>query len=388
MNCVFCEEKVQTQWSLGTLPPSDTFCHSQLKAYNAYCQELAIGICNSCGLVQNTNVISEHIRYEETEYSYNSANSNYAKLHWENYVKYLGYLINPETKCRVLEIGANDGYCAALLKNKNPSIQVCAVDASSYQTNKAKENYKDITFKQCVFGVQEDDFSKNSFDLIYANNVLNHSNKLNNFIDRVFKLLKIDGLFIFEVPLLDMMFLNYKWDQIYHEHVSYFSINSLMTILSSGGFNINNIEINDYHGGSARVTCKKEKNIFVNNNVSYIDSTKRNITILKNFAEKQKILLRSKIKEINKLNNSRIYFFGAPAKGVTLINYCELNTNHVVGCLENSEDKIGKFIPKSGIPIINEDDVIAGSYLINLLWNIPDLYKKIIKQKQLIGVQI
>ena len=388
MECVFCSGSVSEEWSLGELPPSDTFSLSKAESLNVVCEQLSIGICSECGLTQNTEIVSEQLRYEETDYAYNSANSDYAKQHWAGFVDYLQKNLNNQLMSKVLEIGSNDGYCAGLLKSKEINAEIYGVDASGFQVARAAKIYKDIEFRKCIFGIDPDEFEDQSFDLIYANNVVNHANKLHAFLSRAACLLNDGGRLVFEVPLLDLMFINEKWDQIYHEHVSYFSVNSILTIISKVGLKLSSLEINDYHGGSARVTCSKESFGPAFCVYGSLGSTANNIKQLKSKAEEQKKRLSLKISEIKKDPYAKIYFFGAPAKGVTFINYCGLTSDMISGCLENSVDKIGKFIPKSGIPILDEKSVENGSFVINLLWNIPDVYDIFCMKNNLVKVSL
>jgi predicted O-methyltransferase YrrM len=388
MSCVMCCGEVREEWFLGKLPPSDTFSLTEADSKRVACENLSIGVCVECGLTQNTEIVSESVRYEETNYAYNSANSDFAKDHWQEYVTYLSAILKSHAVPKVLEIGSNDGYCASILKNSLRSSDIYGMDASGYQTEKAAGLYKGITFKKCIFGLEPDNFEDGSFQLIFANNVVNHANNLRNFLSRAAQLLEEKGHLVFEVPLLDSMFLNQKWDQIYHEHVSYFSINSLMTILPKVGFSLSSLELINYHGGSARVTCRKstlESSSHVYGNISEVI---KSISLLKYKAEQQKRNLVEKIKEIKINSNAKIYFFGAPAKGVTFINYCGLNCETITGCLENSPDKIGKFIPHAGIPIIDEVNVEHGAHVINLLWNIPNVYEGFCKRNNLEEITI
>ena len=69
------------------------------------------------------------------------------------------------------------------------------------------------------------------FDLIIANNVLNHSNNPIDFIKGVSKLLSKNGIFVFELPYWYNLVKEKKFDQIYHEHVSYLTIKSSYNLL-------------------------------------------------------------------------------------------------------------------------------------------------------------
>jgi len=382
MSCIYCNSEVIEAWNLGDFPPSDTFCNSERASLEILSEKLAVGVCTSCGLTQNTVLLSEKIRYEDNEYAYSSANSSYAKSHWSNFTEDLKKKKLLNNKEKVLEVGANDGYLLNLIKSHFPNSDVTGLDASPFQVSKASENFPDIKMIHNIFGISDDLLSNHFYDIVIGNNVLNHSNQLNKFLSRVKDVLAKDGFFIFEVPALDIMFLKNKWDMIYHEHTSYFSINSILNIFPNAGFEVVSIELSDYHGGSFRVLAKQADSSLSGRLIT-TNYEHESLSKIKASAEMQRETLLKKIKSIKSNSSKKIYFFGAPAKGVTFINYCGLSSDLIEGCLENSLDKIGKFIPKSGLPIINEKNVEQGSYAINLLWNIPDVFEVFCKKNNL-----
>ena len=76
-----------------------------------------------------------------------------------------------------------------------------------------------------------------------------------------------------------------------------------------------------------------------------------------------------------------IYLFGAPAKGNTLVNFFGLNYKNIKSALETAETKINKYIPKALIPIINQKNIPKSPfYLINLNWNIPNVFLNFCKK--------
>ncbi len=382
MACIYCNCEVHEVWNLGLLPPSDTFCDSKKSAINIETERLSVGSCRSCGLTQNITLLSEKKRYEDYDYAYNSANSAYAKTHWKELIEDLKKKRLIHKKVKLLEVGANDGFLLNEIKLHFPDSNVLGLDASPFQVSQAKQNFPNLKMDQCIFGISSDNLPQDHFEIVIGNNVLNHSNQLNSFLSRVNEVLISGGYFIFEVPSLDMMFLNNKWDQIYHEHVSYFSINSLMHIMPLAGFIIESIELNDYHGGSYRVVAKKSDQKSKNKKL-FFNSEEVKLLSIKKHAEIQKKSLRQKIDLIKSKTPKNIYFFGAPAKGVTFMNYCNLSNDLIAGCLETSSNKIGKYIPKCGIPIISEKHVIRGSYIINLLWNIPNVFENFCKKNNM-----
>lgn len=378
MACIYCNYEVNEVWNLGNFPPSDTFCDNKKVALEIQTEKLAIGSCKSCGLTQNTILMSEKKRYEDNDYAYNSANSPYAKTHWIELTEDLKRKNLIYDRIKLLEIGCNDGFLLNLIKSDLPNSDLLGLDASPFQISQAKKKFPNLNMLHCTFGVSADNLLEDYFDIVIGNNVLNHSNQLSSFLSRVYKVLNSNGYFVFEVPSIDMMFLNNKWDQIYHEHVSYFSINSLNNILPFSGFKIESLELNNYHGGSYRVIAKKSDKKKKINQI-FLNSEEEKLINLKKKANIQKKNLINKISDIKSISSKKIYFYGAPAKGVTFINYCDLSNDLIEACLETSSNKIGKYIPKCGIPILSERDVEKDSYIVNLLWNIPDVFENFCK---------
>ncbi len=72
---------------------------------------------------------------------------------------------------------------------------------------------------------------------------------------------------------------------------------------------------------------------------------------------------------------------GAPAKGMTLLNYCKIDNNILDYITEKSTLKIGKFTPGMHIPIVSEDKLLDDKpdYGLILAWNFAE---EIIKNNQ------
>src|SRR5262249_31495412 len=76
---------------------------------------------------------------------------------------------------------------------------------------------------------------------------------LNDFLDGVRALLARDGLLTIEFPHLLRTLEGNQFDQIYHEHFSYFSLGSATRILAAHGLAVVDVEELGTHGGSLRL---------------------------------------------------------------------------------------------------------------------------------------
>ncbi len=229
---------------------------------------------------------------------------------------------------------------------------------------------------------------QSKYDLIIANNVFNHSNDPIDFLKGVKQSLSQNGIFVFEVPYWLDTIKDYRFDQIYHEHVSYFNVKSAKKILNKVGLNVFNVERTDYHGGSIRVyssIIEMSKSNNVNQFITQEETLKLfDVETYENYMKeinKRKFNLMNKIYSLKQANKS-IIAVGAAAKGNTLLNYYGLNNGLIDYVTDSSEYKTGKYTPLTRIPIETDEFVFSRYdevYALILSWNISSILKTKLK---------
>ena len=386
-NCLISGDKITKILDFGMHPYADTFIGEDLLDLSEPVYPLEVYLNKDSGGIQLGYISNDFERYNLYSYSYTSSNSDFAKNHWSSYYENLVSRFNLEQK-NIIEIGSNDGYLISKFKDNN---NVLAVDSSLEMCNITKTNNINTFHK--VFNSDVNDILENfgESDLIIANNVFNHSNNPLDFANGVVKLLKNDGVFVFELPYWLDTFNSGKFDQIYHEHISYFTVKSTFNLLKKINLEIIDFDLVDYHGGSIRVFSKKSKN------VKMIDKVKKQINLeedkglfdvstydkwYKSIKTRRNTLLLELLK-IKKDNPDAIIIgVGAAAKANTFLNYYRIDKTIVDYITDASKHKIGKFTPLTRIPIKsdeifkNYDDV----YALILSWNISnDLKNTLLK---------
>ena len=75
-----------------------------------------------------------------------------------------------------------------------------------------------------------------------------------------------------------------------------------------------------------------------------------------------------------KQDGKKIVGVGAPAKGITLLNYCNIDKNTLEYLTEKSSLKIGKFCPGMHIPVVTDEKLLEDKpdYAIILAWNFAE----------------
>ena len=225
--------------------------------------------------------------------------------------------------------------------------------------------------------------------IITATNVFAHIDDINKIVKNIIKTLDNDGIFISESHYLLPLIKTVQYDTIYHEHLRYYSVQSLNFL-----FKKHNLEIIDTkeivtHGGSIRVYAAKKGKYKVSRNVK-LQLQKENKNLNKESFDKfKKNVVNSKIKLFNLINklkkyNKKIIGVGAPSRASTLINYLGLDQEIIDCVLEiNGSYKIGHYIPGTKIPILNENVLKKSKpdYLLLFSWHIKDELKKNLKRK-------
>lgn len=337
------------------------------------------------GLVQLLNLTESDQRYAGLEYSYTSSNSQTARAHWQDFISRVNDFKSMKSGS-VLEIGSNDGFLLSLAKFYTGDV--LGVDASPYMTDIA--NQSGINTLVGPFGESEilkEEIKKRrpTFDFIFANNVLNHSNDPINFVRHVSELLKEDGIFVFEVPYWYDTITSLHFDQIYHEHVTYFTAKSAVSLLSTAKLSIRDISVVDYHGGSLRIVaskgnvdkCEMTTALIAQEEVERLFSPDRYCEYVQAITLKRDAFME-KIYNHHNLERKLIFGVGAAAKANTLLTFYGFSSEIMDFILDSSPHKQGKITPVTRIPIIGDERIsgISNGLGVVLAWNIATPIQK------------
>ena len=347
---------------------------------------LVLDFCNKCKFIQSRFITNPKNRYIEIDYAYTSSNSNYSKNHWNEFAKQLNHKFKIKDK-KILEIGSNDGYLCSLLNKFG--AKTLGVDASNFMVNLSRKlGVKSI---HSIFSFRESLKIRKkygNFDIIIANNVFNHSDFPNKFLKGVSHLLKHNGTYIFEQPDFTIGAASLKFDQIYHEHVSYFTSINIKNFLEKNNFQLIELKKNEYHGGSLRTFAIKKNPYSIKRKFSLNkfkkDKSFNTISFFKKMNEdiqKKRVNLLKKINLFLK-NGYTICGVGAGAKANTFLTYYSLDNKIIAFLTDTSKFKKNKFTPITRIPIKDDNQIKKYKKIVCLIlsWNISSLIIKKIKK--------
>ena len=378
--CLVCNSHhISRIIDLGMHPFADTFIPKSRLSESEPVYPLSVDLCSRCGQIQTSCITDPEERYSLYDYSYTSSSSQFAKHHWSEYAIEVSKKVNLPHNSFIIEIGSNDGFLAEQFKNKGH--RVLGVDPSRHMAELAKKrNVKTIVglFNEKTAAEIIKKYGK--AQLIVANNVFNHSDAPQDFMKAIEMLLAEGGVFVFESPYWLSTIETKKFDQIYHEHVSYFTVKSSKKVFQSAGLEVSNAKLINYHGGSIRVFAKRKEDVTTESVLAKemiekeeslgLFKTETYVIFMKGILSQRNEFLK-KVYEI-KSKGGNIIAVGAPAKGNTFLNFYSLDHTIIDYVTDSSPYKCGKWTPLSRIPI-QEDSVFSkykDVYALMLSWNL------------------
>jgi SAM-dependent methyltransferase len=364
---------------LGFTPPADQFRRKdQLREPDVH-YPLQVVMCESCGLAQLNYVVSPEVLYR-SDYPYESSTTQTGRKHWAEFaasvVKRLG--LGPGSLA--VDIGSNVGVLLAAFRDQGMRVQ--GVDPAANIVMIARENgidticefFNEDTARQIVA-------EKGPASVVTATNVFAHVDDLDALVTSVKALLEERGVFIFEAPYFVNLLKQNEYDTIYHEHLSYLSAKPLVPFFAKHGMDVFHIEQNDIHGGSFRVFVAHKGQRPVSGEVADLIAEEERLGIytrarLDRFAEEVRENKRDLTWLLQSLKHQgkRVVAVSAPAKGMTLLNYCRMDNDLLDFVTEKSTLKIGRYTPGAHIPVVPDSELLAQQpdYALLLAWNFAE----------------
>lgn len=358
-NCSICNQPIAPFISFGDMPIANGFLtEAEFAAEKTY--PLSVGLCESCGMVQLTEVV-EREKMFHGQYPFFSSTSRFMQQHFGLMAEdAIGRVTSPDPF--VVEVGSNDGIMLQNFAAKG--IRHLGVEPSS--------NVAEVARQKGVNTISEffdEDLARKIVaeyghaDLFLGANVMCHIQVLPSVLAGIKILLKPTGLLIFEDPYLGDIVQKTSYDQIYDEHVFYFCALSVQNACARAGLELVDAVPQDVHGGSMRyvighagahpVSEALEKRLAFERELQ-LDKPEAYIRFRKNVEQSRENLMTV----LNDLRSRGISVAGyaATSKSTTVINYCGITKDHLAYICDTTPMKQGKFSPGAHIPIRPHED--------------------------------
>lgn len=382
--CRVCKSKNLTRvLNFGPTPLANAFLNKKQIDEPEYFYPLVLYFCRNCYFLQLGHVVSPKLLF--SDYVYVSSTSSVFVNHFENFAQEIVSRFSLNNQSLVIDVGSNDGI---LLKPfKRLGSRVLGIEPASHIAKLAIgqgiETVKEFFSVKLARRIVK---KRGKAKIVSATNVFAHIDNLDEVIKGLDILLADDGIFISESPYLVDFLKKRYFDLVYHEHLSYWSIGSLITLFKRFDMEVFDVRKVDVHGGSVRVFIKRKKLKYkISKRVKEFLQKERAMKLDKidTYVNFGKIILENKI-ALNKLlvklklKGKRIVGYGAPAKGNTLLNYFKIGEEFIDYIVDDNPLKQGLYTPGSHIPVVSLSQLQKDhpDYIMILAWNFADSIQK------------
>jgi SAM-dependent methyltransferase len=364
--------------SLGRTPLANALLTESQLAEPERTFPLDLVFCERCALVQITETVAPEILFRE--YVYFSSYSDSAVASAAALAERLTAERKLGPSSLVMEAASNDGYLLQAYVRRGvpvlgiePAANIAAV-AQARGVPTRSEFFGPALAADLAAGGQK-------ADVLHANNVLAHVPDVNGFAGAITQVLKPDGLAVIEVPSLRTLIEHLEFDTIYHEHLCYFSLSSLVQLFARHRLEVIDVEKLAIHGGSLRIFVShaglREPACAVRQVLDEeADAQLTHASTFADFASRVASLqtaLRTLLLQL-KARGHRLAAYGASAKGSTLLNCIGIGRETLDFVVDRSPVKQGRFTPGTHLPIYAPELLLERipAYVLLLTWNFAD----------------
>jgi SAM-dependent methyltransferase len=370
--CRSCQSSaLRVVLDLGNHPISNALLTAESPAQEEARYPLQLAFCENCALLQVTETVPPEILYQR-DYPYFSSSSPALLQHAASIAQRLIRERGLGPDSLVMEVACNDGY---LLRNfVEQGVPCLGIDPAAGPAAHARKIGIPIINDFFSLGLAEDLAAQGQLaDVMIANNVVAHVDAINDFVAGFAKLLKPNGVAVFEFAYAVDMIEKCEFDTIYHEHLFYHTLHGLTPLFARHGLHLNDVERLPIHGGSLRLSVgrRAERSARLDELMNYERALGVDRARWYEHFSSRVVRLGNSLLRAEKKRGKRIACYGAAAKGSTLVNYLDLGPGFFEYVVDANPHKQGKFMPGQRIPIVHPDRLLETQpdLVLLLVWN-------------------
>lgn len=370
MICRVCSSsRLDLALALPDMPWANNFLTAGQCGHEKY-YPLRVVHCADCQTAQLDYTVSKETMF--ADHTYRSGTTKTLSGHFNHVTsEIIDRMPNGKS---VLDIGSNDGtFLKAFMAR---GWNVVGVESSA-QTAKAA-NDAGVNTLHAFFNEKTAQDIGIKFDVIHASGVFFHLEELHSVCEGIKLLLDENGLFVVQFIYAKTMLENGAFDQIYHEHLLYYTLQTIETLLNRHNLYLLDAYLSPIHGGSIIAFVSPRDGPITERLAKLVaDEQKSTCNSLGAWRKLGERVEEMKADIIHRLltwrsEGKRVYGLGAPVKGNTLLNTFGIGPD-LISCLtERNEAKGGLYAPGSHIPVVMESEVPAPDVYFVLSWNFKD----------------
>lgn len=389
--CRVCDGSLETILSLGELYVSDFISPGAGGGTRA---PLELVLCRRCRLLQLKHTVPAEEMYRN--YWYRSGTNKTMRDALGEIANTAESLIHLREGDAVLDIGCNDG--TLLASYRTGGIYKIGFDPAENLAVMSRKAADKIVMD--FFGAEA--FSRDAElrgrrpKVVTSIAMFYDLEDPGRFVADLKAVMDPDGIWVVQLSYLPLMLRQNAFDNICHEHLEYYSMQSLAYLLGRHDLEIVDVELNDVNGGSFRVYIRNrgaDRDMF--GEATYRSLAADRVRALHEREVKMRLdetltytefagrveRIRGDVVGFIREQVSRgrtVYAYGASTKGNTLLQYFGLDSSLITGAAERNPEKWGKMTVGTHIPIVSEDEARAAkpNYFLVLPWHFIEEFQQ------------
>jgi len=333
---------------------------------------LRVMYCNDCHTAQLDFTVKKEIMFGDHTYlsgTTKSLSEHFGRIAGEVDTKFFA----DQLEKSILDIGSNDG--TQLKHFQALGYDVLGVESS--KTTARMANDAGVPTLNAYFNETTMQEIGRQFDIFNASGVFFHLEELHSVCRAIKAGLKLDGVFVVQFLYMKSIMENLAFDQIYHEHLLYYTLETIEKLLNRHGLVMFDAYLAPIHGGSVIGYIGHPDQHPVESRLQSMRDEEDNSGCNQIGAYREFDLRIQRMREENldylqtaRDAGKRVYGFGAPVKGNTMLNYFGVGTDLIQCLVEKNQLRRGLYSPGMHIPLKIEDEVEASPDIYYVLaWN-------------------
>lgn len=386
-NCRICDSaRLEPVIDFGVQPWGNDFLSQDAVGKELF-YPLRVVFCHDCTVAQLDYTVPKEVMFGD--HTFLTGMTKTADEHFKGVAHEVDLLFFKDKKQKsALDIGSNDG--TQLKHYKAFGYDVLGVEPS--------KRIAKIALDAGIPTVNEffnADFVKKlgrKFDVINASGVFYHLEELHSVTRGIKDALNEGGVFVVQFVYMKKILDNCEFDQIYHEHLLYYTLQSLNFLLKKHGLEIFDAHPSQIHGGSIIAFASHECTRKQSERLQLLMQGEQNAELYKitPYVEFAKRIECMKVENLAfleraKQDGKRIYGLGAPVKGNTLLNHFRIGRQYIDVLVEKNPLRKNLYSPGMHIPVVLEGDIVRHPDIYYVLaWNfkkeILERHKNLVEQ--------
>lgn len=305
-------------------------------------------LCSRCNHGQIANVIDVQLQYGNSEmYNFRTSQSITGRETTNFFMRFFSQVVGLKKFKTIVEVGCNDLYLLKAIKNRANKLVGIDPILKGHEQEMSEDNIVAIgDFLENVALIDD-------MEIIICKDVIEHVADPKMFLKRIVDRAEPNAIFFVQVPLIETILEECRFDQVFHQHLNYFSLKSFLYMINELGCDLIDLTINYNHWGTGLFAFKKG-----------LVRSKCKIDLLPITVSKVKSrykIFKDDLKQVNErlhcFRHEKIYGYGASLMLVVLSYHMENDFSGLVCIMDDDKNKEGMSYLNLPVSIVHTEKI-------------------------------